>query len=352
MNKVLICTGGGVGGAERISVLISKILIRQGFESKLFICIGENDTPNILNFIPDTIFPSIIKCKFRRLGYYLHKGIKKEKPDIIFSSMPLLICLLVLLKPFFFFHKYKLIARQYTMPGRMKKDLFYMTKLILPFVDIIVAQTNEMRDDIIRCFNTSPSKIVTIYNPIDKELIKEKLKESFKMSPDYINFVAVGRIAVAKNYEVMLNAFKLYLDNYKKARLYIIGKISDSGYCASILKLVNDLKLTDFVFFEGLQYNPYKYIASADVFLLSSKVEGLPNAMIEAMYIGIPVVSTQCVPFVSQVIEDGVNGFTVGIGDYQKMASAMDKATKLKRPQRGNDITNGEVALANIFKTI
>ena len=351
-KKVLICTGGGIGGAERVSILISKILILHGYECKVLICIGENDSATLLNFVTEGMHFNIIKCRFRKLFFKLYKEIKNEKPDIVFSSMPLIIFLLAVLKTFFFYHRFKLIARQYTTVDTMKKSLFILSKLSFSFVDMIIAQTDEMRQDLVRSLGINSSKTITINNPIDKQLIQERLKDSYEMDSTYTNFVAVGRIAEAKNYEVMLQAFKYYLDSHRRARLYIVGKIGENDYAESVLKLSQKLGLNDSVFWEGVQLNPYKYVAAADAFLLSSKIEGLPNALLEAMYIGIPVVATSCVPFVSQVVKNGLNGYVVSVGDSLSMAKAMGQVTKIGCIARGVDYTHGEKKLLELFKSL
>ena len=89
--------------------------------------------------------------------------------------------------------------------------------------------------------------------------------------------------------------------------------------------IVKQLNISDNVYFAGLQKNSYKFMARADVFVLSSMLEGLPNALVEAIICGVPVVSTDCKSGPNEVINDGKNGFLVPVGDEKALAEAILK---------------------------
>ena len=349
-KKILLFTNGGVGGAERVSILFAKTLMQEGWNCKIFVYAGNISKIDILDFIPDTIQTEVIRGRFRKLFFILFGVIRRERPDVVFASMPYLIALLAIIRRFVL-RSFILIGRQYATPSRLTGGKLKSSKRFLPMCDKIIAQTNEMRDEIINLFYVKPEKVVTIYNPIDKELIDEKLREQFVVDKSYINFVAVGRIAEAKDYEVMLRAFSIFHHTHEKSKLFIVGAILGGEYCQSILKLSKDLGLSEAVSFEGFQNNPYKYIAASDVYLLSSKTEGLPNVMIEAFYIGKPIVATRCIPFIEQTIKDGETGYSVPVGDYNAMAQAMEKAIHLEIAS-GVDVTSGTSAINELFKNL
>lgn len=87
--------------------------------------------------------------------------------------------------------------------------------------------------------------------------------------------------------------------------------------------------ISDYVHFIGFDPNPYRWIKYADCFILPSRFEGLPNALIEAMFIGKPCVATSCIPIIDRIIVNGYNGYTVGNEDSDSMAAAMEKAILL-----------------------
>ena len=81
----------------------------------------------------------------------------------------------------------------------------------------------------------------------------------------------------------------------------------------------------------GFQTNPYSYIKYADCFVLSSRWEGLPNVLIEALYLGTPAAAFACIPIIERIVNDGINGYVVKAEDVNGLASAMLDAAKLGR---------------------
>ena len=118
------------------------------------------------------------------------------------------------------------------------------------------------------------------------------------------------------------------------------------------MKLIKKNKMESAVFFEGYQENPHKYETGADVYALSSVYEGLPNAMIEAMYLGVPVAATECIPYISQVVKNGVNGYTCPIKDAKQLADAMLAAARIKGLPRFIDINHSEQEIVTLFNNL
>ena len=82
--------------------------------------------------------------------------------------------------------------------------------------------------------------------------------------------------------------------------------------------------------FTGFSDNPYKWLKYADCFVLASRREGLPNTLIEASYVGVPVVATKCLGVISDIVKDGYNGYMVEMDDVDGMSDAMAKAVLLR----------------------
>lgn len=343
LKRVLFFNGSACGGAERMTLLYAKILQKAGFECKMFVHVKPGTEANIIEFIPEDIEWVFIKSRYRYLFFHILNILKKEKCDFVFCSMPGFVkfvvwtrCLLHL--------KFRLIVRCFNMPSKMPKQTLDMVKWFR-YANIIISQTDEMREELINLIKLSREKIKTINNPIDKELINERVKESFDFDKDYINYVAVGRIAPQKDYITLLTAFAKAKKITNNIRLYIIGGVGDDNYYSALQNLSLKLNVSDSIFFEGFQNNPFKYMKGADALLLSSKFEGLPNVLLEAMYLEKPVVSTRCIPFVQQIIEEGVNGYSVEVEDVDSFAKAMLDVRKLspvnntmKRNETENDI--------------
>ena len=342
-KRVLLFNGYACGGAERMTILYAKILQKAGFECKMFVHVKPGTEANIIEFIPENIEWVFIKSRYRYLFFHILNILKKEKCDIVFCSMPGFVKFVVWAR-YLLNLKLRLIVRCFNMPSKMSKQSKDGAKWFR-YVDEIISQTDEMREELINLFKISREKIKTINNPIDKELINERVKESFDFDKDYINYVAVGRIAPQKDYITMIKAIAKARKTKNNIRLYIIGGVEDDNYYSTLQSLILNLNISDSIFFEGFQNNPFKYMKSADALLLSSKFEGLPNVLLEAMYLEKPVVSTRCIPFVQQIIEEGVNGYSVEVEDCDDFAKAMLDVRKLslvkntmKRNKTENDI--------------
>ena len=138
--------------------------------------------------------------------------------------------------------------------------------------------------------------------------------------------VAAGRLAPWKGFADLIRAMKL-VPAQRRARLMILG---DGPLRGELQALISELGLDDTVRLLGYVENPLKYFARADVFVLSSHVEGLPNVLVEAMMCGCTPVSTDCPTGPREVLQDGKFGYLVPMRDPVAMAAGIEKA--LDRP--------------------
>ena len=134
--------------------------------------------------------------------------------------------------------------------------------------------------------------------------------------------VAAGRLAPWKGFADLIRAMK-ELSGRRQARLIILG---DGPLRSELEDLIVKLGLTAVVRLQGYVENPLKFFAHADVFVLSSHVEGLPNVLIEAMMCGCTPVSTDCPTGPREVLQDGKYGYLVPVGDPVAMAAAVEQA--------------------------
>src|SRR5262249_46626468 len=150
-------------------------------------------------------------------------------------------------------------------------------------------------------------RIRVLHNPVDLRMIAASAAEPLEDVPSWSGaghrVVAAGRLADAKNYPLLLDAFAA-VRRRMAAALLILGE-GERG--ASIRDHASRLGLGDSVVFGGFQRNPWKFIARADVFALSSRYEGFGNVLIESMACGVPVVATAS-PGTRDIVADGANG--------------------------------------------
>ncbi len=347
-RRIVFLNAASCGGAERMTILYAKILQKAGLSCKMYIHVKPGCKVELLDFIPPELDYQIIETRHRFLLFHLMRILMKKHCDVVFCSMPVLVQLLVLAK-FLTFRKFIIIARCFNMPSKLPPKTVNIMKWF-QYTDKIISQTDEMRQELISYMNFPSEKIITITNPIDTELINEKIKEPFHFDTHYVNFTAVGRISEQKDYMTMILAFKKILNTRLNSRLYIIGKVEEKKYYAQLQEKIEELGLKDYIFFEGFQSNPYKYIYHSDAFLLSSVYEGLPNVLLDALYLKKSVVATKSIPFIEQIVKNGINGYSVDVQDSHEFAISMLKAIELKNEGYTFNYTqNSEENIIKVF---
>ena len=156
--------------------------------------------------------------------------------------------------------------------------------------DLIVAVTNTVKKDLIENFGVKKEKIVTIYNAINSMPKEEKCINGFDdFVKDKFVFINVARLAPEKDQETLLKAYAIIYKKYPNTGLVIVGSGKEEY---NLVKLSEKLNIKENVLFTGKQHNPYDYMRKSDVFVLSSKIEGMPNTLLEAMQCGLPCITT------------------------------------------------------------
>lgn len=337
-----------------MTLLYSKILHSAGHDCTIGIWMNKGRGFQLEPFMPKDINFKVLRCPQILLAWKYALLIRRESPDIVFSSLPLSSKIILQLKAYGIIHN-KIVIRHFNMPSKHSKRSLKTLKKTLNYfkhANAIISQTDEMKDEMIKYFNLPAEQITIIHNPIDKSLIFDKINDQSSIDHHYTNYLGVGRIARQKDFKTMIKAFGIVCQQEPNSRLYIVGGYEQNQIKKDLDELITKLDLSEKVFFEGLQSNPFKYMNDCNVFLLSSIFEGLPNAMLEAMYIGKPVVATESIPFIGQVIKDGINGYTVPVGDYEQFAKRMLDATKLNIVEKFVDVTNSEDKIIRLFESL
>lgn len=327
-KKVLFFLPGGVGGAERMSITLSKFLLKENYDIK-YVVVGR--LQQIFGFIPDEcttiVLPVLNKWMFLTLRMFVL--IRKERPDFVFSStMYLNIRLLLAAK----MAGVKCIVRNDNTLRFVGKDTRFFIKRIYPTAHKIIAQQEEMQKEIMEECRVSNNKCIVLHNPIDTETIDAKLMTSENPYPSNseINYVWVGRFSPDKGQDVLIKALgELHRIGFK-AHVWFVGRYDEeTEFFKNIKADIGEYSIADYVHFVGYDNNPYRWVKFCDCFVLPSRLEGLPNALIEAQYIGRPCVATECIPIIKRIIKEGENGYTVLSEDHKAMAEAMKKAYQL-----------------------
>ena len=196
-------------------------------------------------------------------------------------------------------------------------------KWTYPLADRIIAVSEGVADDLASAFGVPRGDIRVIPNPVVGPQVFEQAKQEAN-HPWFIDdsppvILAVGRLDKVKDYPTLVRAFAKVRDE-RPCRLVILG---EGLRRPAIQKEARKLGVKDDLSMPGYVSNPFKYMARADIFVLSSKWEALGNVLIEAMACGTPVISTDCPGGPSEVLKRGKFGRLVPVGDLGALASAI-----------------------------
>ncbi len=315
------------GGAERVILNLVEGISTRGYPVDLILARAEG--PYMVQ-VPDSV--RVVDLKASRvmnsipaLVHYLHQ----ERPAALLSAL--------------FANVIALVSRRMSgVPVRLvisehnilssvtqnQADLrwqFYpqLARWFYPWADGIIAVSNSVADDLVNTTTISRDRIRVVYNPVVNSMLGEK--SMTKMDHPWFRLgeppviVSVGRLTTQKAFDVLIQAFT-QLRQKHAARLLILGEGEDRPMLES---LVRQLGCEQDVCLMGFVQNPYPYMARASLLALSSRWEGLPTVLIEALYLGTPVVATDCPGGSREILKNGEYGQLVPVNQPSVLADAM-----------------------------
>lgn len=210
------------------------------------------------------------------------------------------------------------------VPFTKRWFLKHITRAVMWRADALTCVSKDMVEQYRSVFVSPPH--VCVYNIVDDKLSRlrmtEPVEHEWLQSKDSPVLVAAGRLASWKGFADLIRAMAV-LSRRRRVRLLILG---DGPLRSELEALIVELNLSDVVSLLGYVENPLKYFVHADVFVLSSHVEGLPNVLVEAMMCGCTPVSTDCPTGPREVLQDGKYGYLVPMRDLVAMAAGIEKA--------------------------
>ena len=294
------------GGSERVMSVIANEL--SGDYDIEIICLRMHVTyyplqPNVkVTFAEDICGNSLLK-KF----IWLRKYVSKDSIVIAFMVPVYVFTLASLL-----FTEHKVIVSERNDPDAASTFRRIARRLLLWRAQKIVVQTKSIAD---RMPRYGSSKQIIIYNPISEKYVCGKGLETKKENL----LISVGRLSPQKNQKMMIDGFSDFLTQYPNFRLEIYGEGEIHEELVSYIKKKN---LEEKVLLMGRCNNLQDVLPKAKIFVMTSDYEGMSNAMVEALYIGLPVVTT-AVSGTEELIVNGENGMVIPIGDKDAFTKAI-----------------------------
>jgi glycosyltransferase involved in cell wall biosynthesis len=211
--------------------------------------------------------------------------------------------------------------------GKSRRDKLMprLVKRFYPWADCVVGVSAGVADDLVRVVGVEPSKVQVIFNPIVTPELGELARAPVGhpwFEDDTPVFVAAGRLRPQKDFATLLRAFAS-LRAGRSARLLILG---DGPERRNLEALTGELGIDADAQLPGATPNPYAYMARAAAFVLSSRWEGLPTVLVEALRCGVPVIATDCPSGSREILADGRYGTLLPVGDIPGLAAAMEAA--------------------------
>lgn len=312
------------GGAERVMVNLAGYFADKGY------CVTmvtqyqrENEYPlnekvkRVISDITDGEVTGSRLVNFARRFKKLRNIWKSERPDVILSFIGKN-NMMAILTSLFLKIPVAVSVRADPEQEYYNSWMRFMARHLFAWAGGVVLQTR-------RCFGFFPEKVrkkaVILKNPVSRDFFRERFKGGREKE-----IVAVGRIDENKNHELLIRAFAGIAREIPDYKLIIYGE----GDCRERLTaLAEELGLSDRILFPGSTDRVADAIYKARVFVLPSNTEGVPNTLIEAMVMGLTVLSTDCpCGGPADLIEDGVNGILTPVGDVEKMKENLHRLIK------------------------
>ena len=211
----------------------------------------------------------------------------------------------------------KVITRSNSSSEGWSKNFIkkFIYKIFLRLADQVIVNSHDFKKELDYRFNINS---IVIFNPLNKSEIKKKSNEKLKFNfykKDKIKLITVGRLVDQKDQMTLLKA--IHLIKNKNIQLLIIGDGEKKRFLVDFIK---KKKLSSVVKIISYKINPYKYIRKANIFILTSKFEGLPNVLLEALVLKKYIISTNCPTGPREILLNGKVGDLIKIGDYKTLS--------------------------------
>lgn len=308
VDVLIVTPNFNFGGAEKVSINIANLLANSGIKTEILVL---DATGPLRPLISPSVTVQETKSKRSKDSFIeIARIIREKKPKIVLSNT-VRMNLSVLLGKLIFRNKDTVyICREPNDPNMTHKGSnFYFTslfKFLYRIADLIIAQNEKMKTDILQFYSVELSKIKVLHNPVVVECKKIKNQEEHGF------VIFVGRLTEQKNIFMLLQAYKLALSKYEiKQKLYIFG---EGELFSAVEKFIIENTLENHIKILPPVLNIYDYIAQAKCLVLPSLWEGSPNVVFESLSCGTPVILSPILEQYDEIITSPVYGIVLDKG--------------------------------------
>ena len=323
----------GFGGAEKVIATLANKFIQSGREVTILTLIDHND---FIHTLDSRVKLQTLSIKNFKMSFFaLCKFFYKNKFDNFIANIWPLTVFSFLIR--FISPKTNLVLIEHCILSeqyREKNIIFKIFQKIsinifYKFAHHIISVSKGVKNDLI-AHGAPKNKISVIYNPLMPDLVSENHSVNQDilrwMRGDHINLIAIGQLIKAKNFINLIKSIDLLVNkNKQKVRLVILG---DGPERTAMHESIERYNLENSIFLPGWVDDPMPYLRLSDLLILSSDYEGFGLVILEALSVGVNVVSTNCKTGPSEILKDGEFGFLCTVGDSSALASSVNFALK------------------------
>jgi glycosyltransferase involved in cell wall biosynthesis len=281
----------GGGGAERVIALLACGLSREKYEIHLGLV---TQSQTLVETLPEWVTVHPLGASRVRYGVLpILRLVRRLRPSAILSGIAHLNFLVLLLRPFFPRGTRVLVRQNGTVSsalafGGLPWYTRTLYRLLYRHADCVICQSQAMASDLAAELSLDSERITVLPNPLDIDRIKAASDAPSLWTGPGPHLLAVGRLSREKGFDLLLLALAYVRRHLPKADLVVAGAGPEE---AALRTQCCGLGMNDAVRFVGYIERPYLYYPGADVFVLSSRHEGMPNALLEALAGGLPIVA-------------------------------------------------------------
>lgn len=323
MKKILFFTGSmsKSGGIERVTANLANMWAEDGYCVEIVVL--DRDTSSFFKLATGIVINTINLKEYNskiemipwfiKMVYYFRCYIKKSKPDVILGIWTSRAACAIISAAFL---KIPVIACEHIAFYELRRGLQILRKYTYPYANAVVSLTKN-DTELYKKMNKNSFTIVNAVEPIYK--IKHLSNEKV--------ILAVGRLVPQKGLDILLKSWNLISKSYPNWKLKIVGRvlIGYEDYAKSLYDFVKKNDLEDSVIFQDQTKKILEEYDKAAFFVLSSRFEGLPMVLLEAMSRGLAVISFDCPTGPKDVITDKKNGILVENGNIELLSKAIEK---------------------------